>query len=99
MKAIDRIIFLEEKIVALQSAKKVKDYFHSEEVLVDMFSTEILEQYGNMTLGEFVALLRANVHATVKVGYINALAGIIGIPTGPDNVWCLPDAYWTPRTN
>lgn len=97
----DRIVELEAKIVRLQGAKRVKDYFHSEERLVEFFSLEILDLYGSMSLAEFVELLRANAYETnpaAKLGYINALADVIGLPYGADNVWAMPGPDWEPRT-
>jgi len=91
---------LEEKVRKLQLEKRVGDYITPEMGLSGEIPEEIVAAYYGMSLSGFVEVLRKNAYETdpsKKVGYINAIAGKIGLPYGEDNVWTLPDAHWEPN--
>lgn len=94
-----RIKFLEDKVRRLLGDKKLREFI-TPAMGLDSFPQEVQDKYYDLPLKEFVDALRKNAYepnVAKKVGYINAIAGTIGLPTGPDNVWMMPDANWEPN--
>ena len=96
----ETIAELKAKIVRLQGARTIQDYLNDAGSSPSNFPVELLAVCGPMTLAEFVARLTESVKekdSKKKVGGLQAIADVLGLPTGPDGLYTMPGPDWEPR--